>query len=330
MSRGIDERLQYMDEGGYVLMVQIYLLGRFHATYADQALPGLEASKAQELFAYLLLHRHRPHTREMLIDYIWGDYTKDQAQKGLRQALWQLQSAFNGQNGNLHDALLQVDTAWVQSNPTGAFWLDVAVLEASYTLVQGIPGRSLTAEHAQSLATAVQLYTGDLLEGCYQDWCLLERERLQQIYLVLLDKLMGYDETQGNYELALAYGERILYYDRAREQTHRKLMQIHCLAGNRTGALRQYDACVAALATELAVKPAKRTEALYQAIKADQIEERPLPATGSLPLPPCHPTPPTSLPALLSHLQQMYTALADLQRNVAHDIELIETLLHNP
>ena len=145
-----------MDEGGYVLMVQIYLLGRFHATYADQTLPGLEASKAQELFAYLLLHRHRPHTREMLIDHIWSDYTKDQAQKGLRQALWQLQSAFNGQNGGLHDALLQVDTAWVQSNPTGAFWLDVAVLESSYTLVQGIPGRSLAAEHAQSLAAAVE------------------------------------------------------------------------------------------------------------------------------------------------------------------------------
>ena len=34
------------------------------------------------------------------------------------------------------------------------------------------------------------VYRGDLLEGCYQDWCLFERERLQNAYLAMLDKLM--------------------------------------------------------------------------------------------------------------------------------------------
>ncbi|MEZ4861759.1 MAG: BTAD domain-containing putative transcriptional regulator [Caldilineaceae bacterium] len=305
-------------------MVSIHLLGKFAVTVADHVISGLEASKAQEIFAYLLVHRQRPHTREVLIDQLWTDYTKDQAQKGLRQALWQLQSALGAPSSGLAETLLLVDTVWVQLNPAGVFWLDVAELEASYDKVQGTPGHALTAEDAQRLTATVQLYRGDLLEGCYHDWCLAERERLQQMHLALLDKLMDYDESQGNYETALAYGERILRYDRAREQTHRKLMQLHCLAGDRTGALRQYEACVAALATELTVKPAKRTEALYQAIKADRLTEQPLPTV----VPPLPATAPPSLPALLTHLQQIYVALADLQNNVANDIELIEQLLH--
>ncbi len=306
-------------------MLQIHLLGRFHVTTNDQSVIVFDASKAQELFAYLLLYRLRPHAREVILDHLWCDYTKDQAQKGLRQALWQLQSTLHAQDMGLAETLLQVDGPWVQVNPAGSFWLDIAVLEESYHLVEGIPGRLLTAVQAQQLTAAVQLYQGDLLEGCYQDWCLLERERLQHMLLALLDKLLDYNEMQGVYETALTYGERILRYDRAREQTHRKLMRLYCLAGDRTGALRQYEACVAALATELAVKPAKQTEALYQAIKADQIEE----CATSEPVASLQPAPITpSLPALLTHLQQVYSALHELQSNVAQDIALIETLLH--
>ena len=40
------------------------------------------------------------------------------------------------------------------------------------------------------LRAHASVYDGDLFDGCYQDWCLLERERLQNVYLVLLDKEM--------------------------------------------------------------------------------------------------------------------------------------------
>ena len=37
------------------------------------------------------------------------------------------------------------------------------------------------------------LYRGDLLTGWYQDWCLIERERYQCMFVSLLDKLMASD-----------------------------------------------------------------------------------------------------------------------------------------
>jgi two-component SAPR family response regulator len=90
----------------------------------------------------------------------------------------------------------------------------------------------------------VALYHGDLLEDWFQDWCLYERERLQNIYLAALDKLMDYCEASRDYDAGLAYGTRILRHDLARERTHRRLMRLYYLAGDRTSALRQYDRCV--------------------------------------------------------------------------------------
>jgi hypothetical protein len=52
-----------------------------------------------------------------------------------------------------------------------------------------------------------------------QDWCLGEGERLQSAYLIILDKLMGYCESHQEYEAGMAYGQRIMRYERAREST---------------------------------------------------------------------------------------------------------------
>jgi len=42
------------------------------------------------LLAYLLLFRHRFHTREVLADLFWGDQSEDRARKCLSTALWRL------------------------------------------------------------------------------------------------------------------------------------------------------------------------------------------------------------------------------------------------
>jgi len=56
--------------------------------------------------------------------------------------------------------------------------------------------------------------------GCYDDWCIFERERLQNIYLLMLDKLISYSAKHREYEAGQGYGYTILRYDRARERTH--------------------------------------------------------------------------------------------------------------
>jgi DNA-binding SARP family transcriptional activator len=257
--------------------LRVHLFGKLCVERGDRALVGLDSRRVQELLVYLLLFRDHPHPRERLADVMWGEGTSVQVRRGLRQALWKLQSVLgspggnegNGENGSGKPSLLCVDTDYVQLNAAADVWVDAVAFEGAYARVQGSPGAALDDGAAYALRVAADLYHGDLLDGWYQDWCLFERERYQHMYLEMLAKLMGYAEARGDYEAGVDYGTRILRHDRARERIHRGLMRLHYLAGDRTGALRQYDRCVAVLADEIGVGPAQRTVDLAEAMRGD-------------------------------------------------------------
>jgi DNA-binding SARP family transcriptional activator len=282
----------------------------------------------QELFCYLLLYRERSHPRETLASLLWGDTTTAQSKAYLRKALWQLQAALDSQAESISERLLVIEPDWVQINPRADLWLDVAVFEQAFALVQGVPDRELEPRHVRALRDAADLYQGDLLEGWYQDWCLYERERLQNLYLTMLDRLMGYCEIHHdrdeNCEIGVIYGTLILRYDRARERTHRRLMRLHYLAGNRTAALRQYEQCVAALKEELDVKPTQRTTALCEQIRADKLE----PLTPALPQAP-ELSEPAAAPLfeITGYLRHLRDVLANVQHRVQGKIHEMEQAL---
>jgi hypothetical protein len=145
------------------------------------------------------------------------------------------------------------------------------------------------------------------------------------MYLVMLDKLISYCVAHRDYELGLFYGSIILRYDRARERTHRQLMHLFYMSGDRTAALRQYERCVAALRQELDVAPDRRTVALHQQIRLDQLEERALPVAE--PETNNNTTPAASLPEVLGRLQQLQLVMSDVQRRIQQDIKAVQQAL---
>ena len=52
--------------------IKIYLFGKFSVEINGKLINKIEPRKAEELLAYLLLNRDRPHTRERLADILWG------------------------------------------------------------------------------------------------------------------------------------------------------------------------------------------------------------------------------------------------------------------
>lgn len=248
------------------MLFQARLLGRISFCCDGADMPGLAPRKVQELLCYILLHQQRPIQREMLASILWPNTPTNQSRANLRKTLWQLQAAFSA---SAIDSPVAIEPGWIAVNPANAYWCDVTELEQRYAQVCGIAGATMSDECAQHAEQAVAIYHGDLLEGWYQDWCLSERERIQHIYLSLLDKLMAYYEHHQQYEPALAHGATILRYDCARELTHRHLMRLHMLAGDRTGALRQFERCAYTLREELNAEPSVPTIQLYQQILAN-------------------------------------------------------------
>lgn len=301
--------------------VRFFLLGKFCLEIDGKETSKIEPRKAEELLGFLLLNRNQPYSRERLADLLWGETSPDQANSYLRKALWQLQSSLENL-GLGRPGLLLTDGEWLQINPHFELWLDTAVLEESFNKSQGVAGRDLDEAQAQSIQAAVEEYRGDLLDGWYQDWCLYERERLQHLYLALLDKLMDYSEVQGTYENGLALGHRVLHYDRARERTHRRLMRLYYLAGDRTSALRQYRKCMIILQEELDVKPAESTRQIYEMIRADRLDHpSQLAQTYETPTPALEKE---RLRALFGRLSALHKELNQIQKQIAHDMQFLQ------
>jgi DNA-binding SARP family transcriptional activator len=291
------------------------LFGKFSVERDLQLVEGLDSSKEQELLSYLLVRRDRSHSREALASLLWGDSSTEKSKKYLRQALWHLQVGLETRDLATPPVLL-VQHDWVQLNSKSELWLDVAILEHAFAVTQGMSGQQLDESSVEVLKEAVKLYKGDLLDGCYHDWCLFERERLQNMYLSMVDKLMGYCEHSQDYEAGLGYGSIILRYDRASERTYRRLMNLQYKAGDRTGALRQYARCVTALEEELGVKPERRTREVYENIRADELDKKEPTADDSFR--------PEGLPEVLGRLKHLQLVLGTVQRRLHRDIKDIE------
>jgi DNA-binding SARP family transcriptional activator len=151
------------------------------------------------------------------------------------------------------------------------------------------------------------------------------------MYLALLDKLMGYCKAHQDYEAGVTYGGRILRYDPARERTHQRLMRLHCLAGDRTAAMRQFERCVEVLDRELGVRPDPTTVALYEQIRANGLP----PAGGrherhaATPEQPERPRA-TQLLQVLDRLKHIKASLSDIQEQIERDIWVVEGALDDP
>ncbi|GGO30527.1 AfsR/SARP family transcriptional regulator [Deinococcus humi] len=252
-------------------MLQVLLFGVFQAQDTAGRPLALESQRARELLSFLLLHPHQPHSREVLASTLWGGEagmaSTAQSLKGLRQALWHLHSALPP---GLHAGLLHLtgDRVELRSHPNLS--CDALTFEGTVRALQGRTGPDLTPAEAWALRAAVALYRGDLLEGWMADWCLAERERLQNLHLAALEKLTDHCEAYGDWEGGLHYAGRLLAFDRASEDTHRRVMRLHFRSGHRTAALRQFALCELALREELGVRPSHATLALYEGIRDDQ------------------------------------------------------------
>lgn len=302
---------------------KVTLFGKFNIAYDGKKINRIKARKVQELLCYLLIFKDHPQPRELLSEALWRDHPAEKSRKYLRQTLWRLQSNLR-MNGRSSDPLLLIEQDWIQLNLPADFWLDVVEFEKIFDLVKGKKAQELSVRDFRSLENAAEIYTGNLLEGWYQDWCIFERERFQTMHLMLLDKLVQYCELQQWYEIGLTYGLEILRHDQAYERTHRQLMRLYFLAGNRTEALHQYARCVTALQDDLGVEPSERTKQLHEQIRLDTFKQ-PNPVVENAPSQVDEST--FALNKVLGHLERFAETMKTIESKVQQEIDVLESTL---
>ncbi|HEX5166279.1 MAG TPA: BTAD domain-containing putative transcriptional regulator, partial [Thermomicrobiales bacterium] len=185
-------------------MLQIRLFGGVDLRDDGEPIPSPESARASMLLAHLLLHRDTPQSRERLAFLLWPDSTESQARTNLRHVLHNLRRALPDP-----DRFLTVTPQTLQWQPEAGYWLDVAAFETLAAQAEAEP----EAQQLAALREAVALYTGDLLDGWYDEWVLDERERFSRQYLQLLERLIDRLEAHGELAEAIQHGEQLLRQD---------------------------------------------------------------------------------------------------------------------
>lgn len=253
--------------------LRIYGFGGFQVYRGDELIDDFPTRKAESLFCYLILNRHRFHPREVLAELFWSQSEPTNAKNCLNTALWRLRRILEGHKVEPGTYLI-VERDQIRFNPQADYWFDVEEFKALCSeFERQRKGMEPEAWNVEPLHKAVRLYQGDFLDGFYEDWCLSERERLQQTLLRTLARLMVYYGTKGQYEEGIVYGQRILSLDPLREEIHRELMRYYQLAGRRACALRQFEVCRRILQEELDIEPMPETMVLYRRIRENRWDE---------------------------------------------------------
>jgi two-component SAPR family response regulator len=127
------------------------------------------------------------------------------------------------------------------------------------------------AQAASEYERAISLYRGDyLVEDLYEDWTMVERERLSNAYMDMLGRLALYYMDSAQYQESIRACYRVLEKDRCHEDSYRVLMKCYSHLGLRGRALRQYRLCEKILREEYGTDPSPETQALYLSITSGQ------------------------------------------------------------
>ncbi len=237
-------------------MLEVRLLGQF--TIKLDGVPiQINSRPAQSLLAYLLINAGRAVRREKLAGLFWPDASDENARNNLRQALWRVRKSLDA-DGTYDPSLLLVDDITVSVNASSEYRLDVIELETQIHEDTPLP----------RLIEIVSLYEGELLPGFYDDWVVLERERLGAIFEARMGALINRLMELQYWSETVEWSERWISLGGVPEPAYRGLMLAHAVQGDLSKMAAAYHRCEEAMQNELGLAPSDTTQSLYEQLKA--------------------------------------------------------------
>jgi DNA-binding SARP family transcriptional activator/tetratricopeptide (TPR) repeat protein len=193
--------------------------------------------------------------RDTLVSLFWPDLDHDHARAALRQTILVLRRCLGGETiVGRGDDEIGLDPARI--------WCDATAFQQSCD--------------AGDAAGAMRLYRGHLLEGMHlpvdtpdlAQWLDAERFRLRRLAQEMAWECMEQSQEEGNLPEACRLARRAVEIEPFDEQGVRRFLRLLDQAGDRAGAVREYESFAARLSEELEVRPSAETEALIAAIRA--------------------------------------------------------------
>ena len=237
-------------------MLEVRLLGQF-VVNLDGASIQINSRPAQSLLSYLLINAGKSFRREKLAGLLWPETSDANARNNLRQALWRVRKSLET-NYSESQPFFLVDDLTVAFNGEANFSLDVIRLEAKAGDETPLP----------ELTEIVSLYEGELLPGFYDDWIVLERERLQSVFETRMDLLVNRLVETQNWSEVIEWSERWIASGSVPEPAYRNLMKAHAGREDMSSVANAFQRCEEAMRDELGLEPSEATQVLFEQLKS--------------------------------------------------------------
>ena len=249
----------------------VRFFGRFEVYCNDEVVSLGRNGKALTILKYLLAHRASPVSQDHLMGWLWPESSLKKARWSLNSAVHSLRKLLNECPSLTSMNYVLLEEGYYRLCPSVQVATDVDEFDASYE-----KGRLLEKAHRREEATAeyekaIELYRGDyLVEDLYEDWTMVERERLANAYVDMLWRLAVHYMESGQLQEAIRACYRLLEKDRCHEDSYRVLMRCYVNLGLRDRALRHYRLCEEILLQEYGTAPSSETRALYRSLLRDE------------------------------------------------------------
>ena len=227
---------------------QIRLFGSLEISTPTGTVVCVTRKKTGELLAFLALNPNRPHTRDILIETIWGDSDIIDARTRLRQEIMRLKALFETCGASSSPLLISRETCQLQPGTL----VDVSAFEQACW--QGARDTD-SMRKCIAYGEAAALYGADLLTGYGAQWIVAQRSRLSQCYERALFDMAETQRQLGDYSNAEQALSKLLSHNPLSEECHVALMRLYSELGQPARVQQQFRSMENALREGLGVGP---------------------------------------------------------------------------
>lgn len=214
-------------------MLDVKLLGGFRSFVDGREI--IVSGSCARVVAFLALANDRCVQRELIAETLWPEAEPPRALANLRSSLWRLPPPLKPWIRRVGDR--------VELDPSAT--VDIDALES-------------TAAHSVPLA----VLTAPLLPSWYDDWVLLERERIDLRRVAALEVIASERLDDLAFAEAIDIALLAIGVDPYRESLHRIVLHAHLAEGNNSEAMRHYSRLERLLRSSIGVGPSPDTTAV--------------------------------------------------------------------
>lgn len=253
--------------------LRVRFFGRFEVLCGGEMIVSGRNGKAITILKYLLVNRGRPVSQDHLMSWLWPESNLKRARWSLHSAMHSVRKLLNGclpsSPATATSGYVLLEEGYYALDPALRVSSDVEEFEECYREGLRSHEEGRAREAAAYYRRAIDLYRGEyLIEDLYEDWTMIERERLANAYTEMLARLAVHYAEAGRPQECIEACYHVLDKDRCHEESHRLIIRCYVNLGLRARALRQYRLCEKILAREYGTVPSPETRSLYTTLLA--------------------------------------------------------------